>query len=82
MKIFQNLLAIIGKNLPLFHPKRLYDYGSNNKHNAKPEWPVKLLQFIEDEGRKSNAVNGFQIVNEVYRESGDPTERMQLQEER
>lgn len=39
------------------------------------------MQFVEDEGGESDTVNGLQVVNEVYRESGDTTERMQLQEE-
>ena len=55
-------------NLPVFHPQRLNNHGNDNKRDAQPEGPVELLQFVEDDGGESDAVNGFQVINEVYGE--------------
>ena len=66
---------------PVFHPQRLNNHRNNDERDAQPEGPVELLQFVEDNGGESDAVNGLQVVNEVDREGRDATECMQLQKE-
>ena len=60
--------------LSIFHPQSLNHHRSNNKHNAQPEGPVEFLQLAEKDGGERNAVNGFQVVDQVYREGRDTTE--------
>lgn len=48
--------------LPVFHPEGLDDHGGDDEGDAEPEGPVEFLQFTEDDGCESDAVNGFQVI--------------------
>ena len=70
--------AKVGKsfsNTP-FHTEGLDDYGGDDEGDAEPEGPVELLQFAEDDGGEGDAVNRFQVIDQVHREGRDAPEGM------
>ena len=55
--------------------------GDDDECDAQPEGEAHFLQFTKQDGGKDNAVNGFQIIGQVYSKGRYGTQGPQLEQE-